>query len=133
MTNEPKAGSGTPYDQVDLAVQRTRLAQERTLLAWVRTSTALIAFGFSIFKFFEFERLQLGVRAPTHLLGTRTFAVVTIAIGLVALVMATLEHQKNMQILRARGQEIRVSFAIFFVGLLFILGLLGLASVLFGQ
>lgn len=124
---------GTPFDQLDLALQRTRLAQERTLLAWVRTSTALIAFGFSIYKFFEFERIQLGVRAPTHLLGTRTFAVVTIAIGLAALVMATLQHQKNMRTLRAAGQQIHVSFAILFVGLLFILGLLGLASVLFGQ
>ena len=30
---------------------RTRLSIERTLMSWVRTSTALIGFGFTIFQF----------------------------------------------------------------------------------
>ena len=38
-----------------LAVDRTRLAHERTLMAWVRTATSLISFGFTIYKFFQFE------------------------------------------------------------------------------
>ena len=32
---------------------RTRLAVERTVLAWVRTAVSLIAFGFTIVQFFE--------------------------------------------------------------------------------
>ena len=32
---------------------RTRLAVERTLMAWVRTSVSMIAFGFTIFQFFQ--------------------------------------------------------------------------------
>lgn len=35
-----------------LAADRTRLAYERTLMAWVRTSTSLIAFGFTIYQLF---------------------------------------------------------------------------------
>ena len=30
---------------------RTRMSMERTLMSWVRTSTALIGFGFTIFQF----------------------------------------------------------------------------------
>jgi putative membrane protein len=35
---------------------RTRLSLERTMMAWLRTATALIGFGFAIVQFFE--RLQ---------------------------------------------------------------------------
>jgi len=35
---------------------RTRMALERTLIAWVRTGIALIGFGFTIVQFFQ--RLQ---------------------------------------------------------------------------
>ena len=38
-----------------LALDRTHLAHERTLMAWVRTATSLISFGFTIYKFFSFE------------------------------------------------------------------------------
>ena len=32
---------------------RTRLSVERTLMSWIRTSVALIGFGFTIFQFFQ--------------------------------------------------------------------------------
>lgn len=32
---------------------RTRLSTERTLMSWVRTAVALIAFGFTIFQFLD--------------------------------------------------------------------------------
>ena len=40
---------------------RTRLALERTLMAWVRTGVALIGFGFTIVQFFERLRDMQGV------------------------------------------------------------------------
>jgi hypothetical protein len=39
-----------------LALERTRLAHERRLMAWVRTATSLISFGFTIYKAFEYLR-----------------------------------------------------------------------------
>jgi len=43
-------------DATRLAVDRTRLAFERTMMAWVRTATSLITFGFTVYKFFQFEK-----------------------------------------------------------------------------
>jgi putative membrane protein len=34
-----------------LALDRTRMAAERTLMAWVRTALSMIGFGFTIYKF----------------------------------------------------------------------------------
>jgi putative membrane protein len=45
---------------------RTRLSVERTLMSWVRTSVALIGFGFTIVQFFERLPKMTGV-APAIL------------------------------------------------------------------
>ena len=38
------------YDQQGLAAARTRMANERTLLTYVRTSLALLAFGLTLWQ-----------------------------------------------------------------------------------
>jgi inner membrane protein YidH len=43
-----------------LAVERTRLAHERTTMAWGRTAASLISFGFTIYKFFDIEQEGTG-------------------------------------------------------------------------
>jgi putative membrane protein len=55
-------------DATELAVDRTWLAYERTLMAWVRTATSMISFGFSIYKFFQFEKEETGRRVSGFLL-----------------------------------------------------------------
>src|SRR5499426_3320128 len=82
-----------------LAVERTRLAHERTLMAWVRTATSLISFGFTIYKFFQIERAGMpheGFFGPTF------FSLVMISIGLLALLMATLEHRRSLDAIDAQ-------------------------------
>lgn len=39
-----------PYDQQQLAAARTYMANERTLLTYVRTSLALVAFGLTLLQ-----------------------------------------------------------------------------------
>src|SRR5262245_25244070 len=83
-----------------LAVDRTRLAYERTLMAWVRTAMCLIAFGFTIYKFFQYLRERQPVAANEGLIGPRGFALIMIGIGLTALILATVEHRRNIEVLR---------------------------------
>jgi putative membrane protein len=110
-----------------LAVDRTRLAYERTLMAWVRTAISLISFGFTIYKFFQIESAgrQDGVVSATE------FSVLMIVFGLVSLLMATLEHRRDLNALRAEFQEIPPrSLARVLAALISLLGIVALVTVL---
>jgi putative membrane protein len=113
----------------DLSVDRTYLAHERTLMAWTRTSASLISFGFTIYKFFE----GLGIRGRRHPLGYVTFSVAMISIGLIALLLATIQHWRDTKDLEARfGLQPRfLTPAI--SGLIAALGILGLLAVALRQ
>ena len=111
-----------------LAVERTRLAHERTLMAWVRTAASLISFGFTIYKFFQFE-LKDRPEAQ-HLVGPREFAMMLIGIGLISLLMSTLQHRHSLKALRDEyGDVIAPTSTAGLVAALFtILGLLAFAA-----
>lgn len=116
-------------DATQLALDRTRLAFERTTMAWVRTATSLITFGFTVYKFFQIEHRK-GELAQ-HLIGPREFALMMISIGILSLVLATLQHGHSMRSLRAHavGRMPR-SLALIVAGLMSILGLLALTAVI---
>ena len=86
-----------------LALARTFMAFDRTLMAWVRTSTSLISFGFTIYKFFQYLRENQPPRET--LLGPRGVALVLIGLGVGALMLATVEHRRQTQGLRERYPE----------------------------
>ncbi|MGH7838918.1 MAG: YidH family protein, partial [Candidatus Binataceae bacterium] len=90
-----------PLDcSTELAFARTRAAYERTMMAWIRTSTSLITFGFSIYKFFQIETPPRALR--DRLIGPREFAFILVCIGLISLILATLEYHQNIRTLRAQ-------------------------------
>ena len=70
-----------------LATLRTSAAYERTMMAWIRTATSLITFGFAVYKFFDVQR-DPG-RANNDLIGPREFGMILVSIGLLSLVLAT--------------------------------------------
>ena len=113
-----------------LALDRTRLAYERTLMAWVRTAASLISFGFTIYKFFQYLR-EDNPSVGGAALGPRGYGTLLIAIGLAALALATFEHRRSMEALRAEYGEVPYSLAGLVAGLVALLGLFGLAAVLF--
>lgn len=112
-----------------LAVERTRLAYDRTLMAWVRTATSLISFGFTIYKFFQFEVTSRPAPANS-VLGPREFALVMIGIGLVSLALSTVEHRGRMKALRDEFGQVPYSTATAVAALIAVMGLMALAAVI---
>jgi putative membrane protein len=106
-----------------LAVDRTRLAHERTMMAWIRTATSLISFGFAIYKFFH-----LDLRGPEGTLTARGFAIMLISMGIVALVLAGLQHHASLRTMRVSYGALPRSVAgpvAVLIGLLGVVALIG--------
>jgi putative membrane protein len=99
------------------------------MMAWVRTATSLISFGFTIYKFFQIE-ISKGEQAK-HLIGPREFAMMMIGIGLVSLVMATIQHRHDRNVMRAMNPEVPRSMAALLAGLIALLGIVAFAAVVF--
>jgi len=116
-------------DSYHLAVDRTWLAHERTLMAWVRTATSMISFGFTIYKFFEYE-VGRGSPTPRAFITPRVFALMMISIGLVSLLMATIVHWKQTRGL-SENLDGRRSGAQIVAGLVCIFGLFILLAAIF--
>jgi putative membrane protein len=72
---------------------RTRLAIERTIIAWVRTSVALIGFGFTIVQFFERFSGFEDVGAARVPLAPRYIGLALIAAGVLALLISTWQYR----------------------------------------
>lgn len=81
----------------ELARERNREAADRTLLAWIRTSLAMISLGFGI------ERLgQVAVSFDSRTGGfspvkTRLFGATLIALGVAATLAGMWEHKRVLQ------------------------------------
>jgi putative membrane protein len=78
---------------------RTRMSVERTLMSLVRTATALIGFGFTIFQFFERFNEMPGVEAARRPGNARTIALALVGIGTAALVVAIMEYRGMLRYL----------------------------------
>jgi inner membrane protein YidH len=125
---------GHPLSTSDeLAVERTRLSHDRTLMANVRTSTALISFGFTIYKFFAEMEERGELKVVNHPLGARNFALVMMMIGVVFVVLASLAYVQQMKRMHARYGISIERLPLSLAGVISLLGVLGLLSVLLRQ
>ncbi|GAB4373135.1 MAG: hypothetical protein Kow00121_16090 [Elainellaceae cyanobacterium] len=77
---------------------RTRLSTERTLMSWIRTATAMIGFGFTIFQFFERFKQQ-GVNDPIAQVPSRIISIGLITAGTLALFIAVREYRGMLRYL----------------------------------
>jgi putative membrane protein len=83
---------------VPLETLRIHQANERTMLAWIRTGIALMAFGFAIARFGLFLRQvaslgQVAVRVQ-HGVGSAWVGAVLVALGMLANLLATVRYAR---------------------------------------
>ena len=106
-----------------LALKRTFMAHERTLMAWIRTSTSLITFGFTIYKFFAYLVEADDTPLADSIVGPREFALAMISIGLVTLAVAAVQYKNSLQLLEQEfGEKYRslagaIAMVVSFLGL----------------
>jgi putative membrane protein len=76
---------------------RDHAANERTMLAWIRTGISLMAFGFAIARFGLFLR-EIAQAGPVHphgpAVGSAWFGVILVVLGLMTNVAATVRYAK---------------------------------------
>lgn len=110
-----------------LAAERNRLALERTLMAWTRTSTSLIAFGFTIYQIFQYLSESDRLREP--FVSPQLVGVVMIVVGLVALGLGWVQHRQEMRALKADFGPMRYSIASIVAALIAGMGVMALLGV----
>ncbi len=133
MVIEKDAGVAALPTSTELAMDRTYLAHERTLMAWIRTAVSLISFGFTIYKFFQFLREEGKPETGGGVIGPREFAMLMISIGLVALLLATLQQWRLRKTAKRIYPEIGFPMSTMMAGLISLLGILALIAVILRQ
>jgi putative membrane protein len=131
--NMPSTGGPSLSLSEHQTLVRTRLALERTLMAWLRTGISLITFGFAIFKAFSFA-YEHALVVRRGFLSPREFALVMISLGILSMAIATYQHYRHVRMLRELDHDLPVaSVSIFTAGLLSLLGVLALVSAIVRQ
>ena len=82
-----------------LALDRNKLAAERTLMAWVRTSLSMISFGFTIYKFLQVidEQSTVPIVRPN---APRNVGLVLTGLGTLVVTVACIQHWSYVKSLR---------------------------------
>jgi putative membrane protein len=130
MTSSAGAKPSGLDNSTKLAVDRTRLAYERTMMAWLRTSTSLISFGFTIQKFFQIE--NKGAPQFQGFFGPGNFGRLMIFAGLVVQILSTLDHRREIAVLKKQYPEIPIkrSMATWLSAVIATLGVIAMISVM---
>ena len=122
--------SALPPNSTELALDRTWLAHERTLMAWIRTAASMISFGFTIYKFFELE-VGNNPKVPQGLLSPRVFSLIMVSVGLISLLLATIQHRREVRHLASQSTIHKRSIAEFVAALVAGFGLLVFLATVF--
>ena len=99
---QPQSEHRDPQEQGDTEI-REHLANERTLLSWVRTGVSLISLGLVVERAGALARaaqLQVGTTGATEL-----FGIALALLGALTLILGTVQFLRNRRSISARDFE----------------------------
>ena len=124
-------GSSLPEKRLDLPYEQSRLAADRTIMSWIRTSLSMIGFGFTIYKFFQYLK-ESGASAGFPDQRPRNFGLALVILGTVFLLFASVEYLSFLRRLnKETGHKFRISTTSLAAALISLVGLFALADLLF--
>jgi len=100
----------------ELAFERTRIASDRTLMAWVRTAVSLVGFGFSIPHFFRYLH-DADARFIPLADGPFRLGMMLIALGTCGLLGGVVEHLKLLHRISPGAMGVHVRSSALFTAL----------------
>jgi putative membrane protein len=122
-------GTVLAEERTDLALLRTLNAAERTLMAWIRTAISMIGFGFTIYKFFQYQSEEVVATHPRRAQAPRNLGLTLVALGTLALAAAAYQHVHLLHQIGAPKWHVWsisfvVAIAVVLIGLLTFYGVL---------
>jgi len=81
----------------ELARERNRAAADRTLMAWIRTSLAMIGFGFGVGKLYDALEKANPERVVDALHSSKIIGEALIALGVFGLLAAVFQHWRILK------------------------------------
>ncbi len=117
-------------ERTDLAYQRTIIAAERTLMAWIRTALSMIGFGFTIYKFFQYQADEIASGKIQRPNAPRNLGLSLIALGTLALTAAAWQHWKFLKSIGASEKRHMISISVFVAMVVILIGLITFYGVL---
>jgi putative membrane protein len=112
------------------------LANERTMLAWVRTGIGIIAFGFAVVKFSLFVRqlsVMVGKQAATPQGYSAEIGMSLVALGTLSILFAYLRYQKTRKQLIAGNYQHSPLLLQLLTGMMFLIGIALMAYLIVSQ
>lgn len=94
--NEPERFTVKTTADSHFAWLRTRLSIENTLMAWIRTATALIGFGFTIVQFLDRFQEMSNVAPALRPSAPRYVGLTLILAGILSLAIAVWQYRQLM-------------------------------------
>ena len=121
---EVRGHGGAADVGTQLAIERSYLASERTLMGWIRTTLSMISFGFTLGKIGQVltDVEVKGVFRGSRMMGVDTIAYFLVVVGTLALLGATVQHILRVREYGTMGLHRRVGIAVWVALLLVLVG-----------